>query len=134
MKANWITVLTNILYGMIGAVIVLGVAHWINPPAKPVAVVNLTGLVNGYIKEMAKMHLPKNIEKRQVKLFASQLEISIKQMSQKKNVVIMPAEAVIAGSQNLTSELLKNISAIDDMQKLMGQSNALQSSQTRSSP
>lgn len=106
----------NIVSGMIGALIVLLFWNLFTPNVKPIATVNLTGIVKSYVQEVAKFNLQPSESAIEVKKFATKLENNIKLLARKKGVVIVPNEAVIAGAKDLTPLLIKELPAFQTFQ------------------
>ncbi len=109
MSIHWLRILTQVIYGMFGAALWLVLLHGCQPASPRIGVVNLTGLVNGYVKTVAQENLSKHDASTQVQAFADRLETAIKRLSQQRHMIIMPAAAVIAGSPNMTDELVKRL-------------------------
>jgi hypothetical protein len=94
----------SFLFGMLGAILIALFLHFINSP-KIFATVNLTKMVNQFIKEEQERHVSKENLKEDTKRFGVQLEFALKQLSESKNIVLLPKEAVIAGVEDKTDEL-----------------------------
>lgn len=104
---NWQAALTHIFYGVIGAAILMLFTHLWVPSPQSIAVVDLTGVVNRYVATVAKKNLSKAQATRRIQLFATQLETTLKKLSQHYHVVIMPKQAVISGAPDLTKKIME---------------------------
>lgn len=93
---------SSFLFGMLGALIIMIIAHFIVSPKPTVGTVNITGLVDRFIKTETEKNLPPDILKQEVKVFGQNLEKELKLFSAKNHIVLLPAEAVIAGGQDYT--------------------------------
>lgn len=72
-----------------------------------IGVVNITGIVDEFVKTEAKNILPPEELKRRVQIFGTSLEKVLRGISIKKRVILMPSEAVIAGAKDYTQEAQK---------------------------
>lgn len=70
-----------------------------------IGVVNISGIVDEFIKNQAKAGLSPEELKKNVKTFGASLEKVMHDISAKENVVLMPAEAVISGAKDYTQEV-----------------------------
>jgi hypothetical protein len=93
--------------------------HTVSVAPKQVATVNITGIVNAYVKNLAKANVDPNAASEDIKQFAAQLQSNIQILSKKKGVVILPSEAVIAGAKDLTPALIKRMPSITNLEELM---------------
>jgi hypothetical protein len=93
----------SFLLGMLGALIIVLIMQCFTQSPKVVATVDVTQITQNFIKEMRSKSLSQEALKSETKLFGKQLEKTIKQFAKKNNLVLMPAEAVIAGGQDYTS-------------------------------
>jgi hypothetical protein len=75
----------------------------------PIGVVNITGIVDQFIKTQAKENISAIELKKSVLVFGANLEKTLHELSNKKHVVLMPAEAVIAGATDYTPTVLKSL-------------------------
>lgn len=74
-------------------------------PDEKVATVDVTGLVNQFVKAELASHKPKDAMEQDVKHFSHTLETALKEMAEQKQVVILPKEAVITGAIDLTPKI-----------------------------
>jgi hypothetical protein len=107
---QWLFSLTvrEIVAGMLGASIVLIILHIIEPVQTPrVASVDITGIVNQFIKAQTADHLSTQALQARVNQFGSNLESTLKLLADKQHMVLLPQEAVIAGTVDLTPQVQK---------------------------
>ena len=67
-----------------------------------IATVDITGIVQQFVQSQAKLNLPANQMQQRVNIFGHQLEIILQDIAKTKHVILMPQEAVIAGSVDIT--------------------------------
>lgn len=89
------------LCGMLGCLLVLFITSSIRPTAR-VATVNITVLVDQFIKNTSQKGLPDTELQNEVKQFGMKLDQTIKKLSQENNLVILPKEAVVSGATDYT--------------------------------
>ncbi len=77
-----------------------------------IGVVNITGLVEEFVKVQANNKLPQEEIRKNIRTFGVSLEKVLHEVSVKKNVVLMPAEAVIVGAVDYTQEVQNYLSKI----------------------
>lgn len=98
--------------GALGAVLVMLILHLYEPVQKPrIGTVNITGIVDQFIKLQTKQNLPADETKKRVQEFGVVLEKIMHDLSAKQHVVLMPAEAVIVGATDYTPVVQKYLSA-----------------------
>lgn len=90
------------LSGLLGALTVFAVVHYYDAKPSKVATVNITALVDQFIKQEAKKNLPQEVLKSEVKAFGKTLEMELQKFSKNHNLVLLPSEAVISGSKDYT--------------------------------
>ncbi len=98
--------LSQICFGMLGALLILAIFHKNTPT---IATVNITGLQDSFIKETSKQSLSDEEKKQKVEIFANKLNQSIIQIAKEKNAVILLNEAVISNHADFTQEVAKEI-------------------------
>lgn len=91
------------LWGILGALTVFMVIHFSTSSPPKIATVNVTGLIDQYIEEESKKKLAPEILQKEVKAFGKKLEKNLKRVALRQNVVLLPREAVIAGSPDYTA-------------------------------
>ena len=93
----------QVFFGMIGALII----HLIIMHHTPltIATVNITGLEDSFIRETTQQHLPTAEMNKKVTAFANALNKTVIDMAKQKHVILVPSEAVIAGSPDMTREV-----------------------------
>jgi len=91
-----------LLYGMLGCAIVMGLMHIMHPSSSTLGTVDITGIINQFIKlESAKNDSP-DVVKEDVRAFAHQLEMTLRQLAKEKHLVLLLRDAVSAGGQDYT--------------------------------
>lgn len=109
---NWNKSLFAIGMGMIGALIITLFVQLMAP--KPtIATVNLTGIINGFIQSQTKQHISADELKGNMKVFSESLNQVLHTIARKKHVVLVPEQAVIAGSPDLTSLVMERLKTKD---------------------
>ena len=88
-----------LLWGMLGAGIMLSLSHWLNPPPQ-IATVNLTQILQTYAQSQAK--LAPAVANANLAQFAKQLEPNLQRLAVKHHWVLVPTQAVIAGAPDVT--------------------------------
>lgn len=99
----------SLLFGMLGALIIFVLVHCMEKPNIKLATVNITGIVDRFIKiESEKISSPETL-KKEVKQFGVALDKELRIFSKEKGIVLMPSEAVIAGTPDYTSTVLEHL-------------------------
>lgn len=81
-------------------------------PQQRIGVVNISGIVNEFVTAQAKSGLSKEDLKKNIQVFGTALEKVMHNISLKKHLVLMPAEAVIVGAKDYTQEVLQALPAL----------------------
>lgn len=89
-------------------VVVIQFAYFYRPQAA-IATVNITGMVSSFVKETAQQNLSMEEKQQKVNKFGQSMQRVMEDMAKRKHIVIMPNEAVIAGSPDLTEEVMAQI-------------------------
>jgi hypothetical protein len=79
-------------------------------PNPSIATVDMTGLMYQFAKSEASGSASLAEKRIEVRHFSQQLETTLKTIAQEKHVILVPKEAVIAGSQDLTAEVAARLS------------------------
>lgn len=95
-----------LLFGMLGALIIIFIVELITPAPTVIATVDITRITQDFIKDKKQHDLSKEAFKKEVELFGSALERTIKHFADKNHVAILPKEAVMAGSQDYTHDIV----------------------------
>lgn len=95
------------LCGMLGGIIILAFFH--NYNSSPIATVNITGLVDRFIKEESQKNLSPDKLKNEVSHFGNQLEQVLKVHAKDTHKILLPSEAVITGSDDDTAIISQKI-------------------------
>jgi len=103
---------TKIIYqlcmGMLGAVLVILGLHLYEPVSR-IGTVNITGLVDQFVKSQAKENLSHEEAKKRVQVFGGELEKTMRIISVKQNLILLPSEAVITGAKDYTDMVQKHL-------------------------
>jgi hypothetical protein len=94
--------------GMGGALLILCLYH-ICIPYQKIGTVNVTGILDQFIKENATKTISPNQLKMKVHLFGQTLEKTLQVLSKEEHVLFLPREAVIAGSMDYTSIVTRQL-------------------------
>lgn len=104
-QAELMKILSQVLFGMLGACLMqLFFIHH----AEHVATVNITSMVDSFVKETAKQKLTPDEMKQKVTHFSEVLNILLQRSARQKHLVLVPTEAVIAGAFDITDEIQQN--------------------------
>jgi hypothetical protein len=98
--------------GMLGAFVmwlVLCCGHFKTDPK--IGTVNITGIVNDFVKSQASAHLSEQETKIKVEAFGKNLEKTLHQLAEDKHLVLFPSEAVIAGANDYTSYVVQEMNS-----------------------
>lgn len=100
-------IVSQLFFGMVGALFIHLILMHKTPRA--IATVNIIGLEDSFIRETENLHLnPVEMEKK-VKSFANILNKTVVTIAKQKDVVLLPSEAVIAGSPDFTEEIANQV-------------------------
>lgn len=95
-----VTVISSFLFGCIGALII---QLCVMSHHQHIATVNITGMVKAFVKTTATKHLSASQMKTTVKAFSNTLNEVLTQVASEKQLILVPSEVVIAGSDDVTS-------------------------------
>jgi len=109
-KENENNLLTNgcaYLFGMLGALTLFVITHFlvISPPT--IGTVNVSGIIEQFIRQESRKNLPQEILKKEVHKFGVLLDQVVKTYAKQHNVSLFLREAVVAGGRDYTSEINK---------------------------
>lgn len=93
-------------------VIIQSHRHWSfhsSVHASGIVTVDVTDLTQQFVIQLAKSHRTPAEQQQAIKQFAERLQQALIQMSQQQHVVIVPAQAVIAGARDETAAIAKAI-------------------------
>lgn len=91
-----------------------------------IGVVNITGIADEFVKAQSQSNLSSEELKQRVYLFGATLEKVLHDVSAKKRLVLIPAEAVISGAKDYTQEVRQQISQIIKAESKPGKQQELQ--------
>lgn len=106
-KESIIKLIPSFIVGMVGALIVQ--LWFVSHQRSTISTVNITGMVSSFVKETAKQNLSVNEQQKKVSQFGLTMQKVIDETANNRNTVIFPSEAVIAGSEDLTQEVVMRI-------------------------
>lgn len=75
-------------------------------PTMAVATVNVTGMVSSFVKETSLQNLTMDQKQKKVNQFGQIMQRVMDDIAKRQHVVIILSEAVIAGSTDLTQEVM----------------------------
>lgn len=101
--ANLFFYASSFLFGMLGALIIFMFMNFYISPTPSIGTVNITSLVDRFIKQESQKNLSPDVLKQEVKTFGMTLEKALQIFSKQNHLVLLPAEAVIAGSHDYTA-------------------------------
>lgn len=99
----------SFLFGMLGSMVIVSIFYYLSPQPKKIAVVNITAIVKDFVSSESKQNIPADNLRKAVKQFGMTLEQTLKVVAKENNVILMPSEAVMSGSQDYTSIIKKKI-------------------------
>jgi hypothetical protein len=101
---------SSFLFGVLGALLVCIFANYFHSPALSIGTVNITNLVDSFIKEESAKNLSPDLLKKEVSTFGKHLEKELNALSAHNHLVLLPTEAVVAGSHDYTSLIRQRLS------------------------
>lgn len=93
------------LIGTLGILMLIYAMSFFVAPRSSIGTVNITWLVDHYIKQASQKKLPPDTLKREVNAFGKALDQELKEFAKEKHVVLFLREAVIAGSHDYTKDI-----------------------------
>ena len=98
---------------LLGLVLVLlivnySILHWQKPT---IAKVDVTKLVNQFVQAQLKLNLSQTEVQQRVKIFGHELELTLNKIAKKKQVVLLPSEAIIVGANDLTPQITQELNS-----------------------
>ena len=99
----------SFLFGMLGAMSVLLIAHQFQYSSPEIATVNITKIIKDFTNKEANKNLSESILKNETKIFGLKLEKNIANLSKEYHLVIFPSEAVIAGTKDYTDIVMQKV-------------------------
>ena len=107
-QASIIKIGSQFLIGMLGAVLV-----FLCVPKQRIGVVNITSIIDQYVKTEVGQNLPPEELKKRIRAFGLNLEKTVHEIAQKKHLVLLPTEAVVAGGADYTALVSKELVAAE---------------------
>jgi hypothetical protein len=102
------------LFGMLGAIMVFLMTHFLISPKPQLATINVTLIVDEFMKQKTGKNLSEDALKNESHLFGKKLEANLYQLAIEKHIILLPSEAVIAGAPDYTSYLKTKLSRLHD--------------------
>lgn len=107
----------SFLSGMLGSMLIFTIFYLYEPKPQKIGVVNVTAIVKDFIKKESTQNKSQDEIEKETKQFGVTLEKTLKQFSNENNLLLMPSEAVFAGSHDYTSNIRnKTLIMIKDYQ------------------
>jgi len=100
------------LFGMLGAAIIFLVAHMVEKPHPILGTVNITAMIDQFIKQETQKNLPSELLRKEVRTYGINLNKELQEFSKKNNMVLLPSEAVISGTEDYTLWILQKMSKV----------------------
>jgi len=110
------TYIMSFLFGMLGALVIIFIFSFMQKPFPTIATVNITGIVDRFIKEESHKNLEPNLLKKEVKEFGNKVDFVLSHYSKQNNIIFFPSEAVIAGGKDYTPAIINDINHLDSGQ------------------
>lgn len=102
----------QISYGLAGlgfmSLCALTLAHSTRP-TMTIATVNVTGMVNSFVKETAQQNLTMEQKQQKVDQFGKSMQHVLDDLAKERHIVIVMSEAVVAGATDMTPEIMLSI-------------------------
>ncbi len=93
---------SSFIFGMLGALFISFILQVFEKPKNHIATVNVTKLVNQFVKETTKKNPSQDVLKKEVSKYGANLESTLKYIAKQESVILLPSEAVIAGAPDYT--------------------------------
>ena len=97
------------LSALMGATISIVLDRVILPNPR-LATVDMTGLMYQFVKSEAAGSASLVQKRAEIRDFSQKLEMALKEIAKEQHVILVPKEAVIAGSQDVTAEVATRLS------------------------
>ena len=98
-----------ILFGMLGAAILLLLKMWIIPTRPNVATIDLTGIIHQYTQAIAQKTNSRSSMKSHMRAFSQHLSRTLQFVATEHHVVLMPRQAVVSGAADYTDEVVRRL-------------------------
>lgn len=102
--------LFQFLMGMFGAAVLMLFFHVLEPP-RSIATVDVSGMINRFVKTTTDAKLPPDQLQKRVNAFGHALDSTLKKMVRERQLVLLPKEAVIAGAKDISRDVEAKINA-----------------------
>lgn len=94
---------------LINCVLIAGLLTFQHTSPTKIGMVNITAMVNSFIKETAQQSLSADEKQKKIAQFSDALQKVMTTEASEKNMVLIPSEAVIAGATDMTKEVMMAI-------------------------
>jgi hypothetical protein len=98
---------SQLIFGIIGALLVHFMLNFRAVPT--IATVNITALEDSFVREISKKQLSEVEMRSQVMGFAKAINQTVFRLCKQKHLILVPSEAVMAGSQDMTQEVAAQV-------------------------
>lgn len=102
----------QLLCGLLGVIlfgIIIILFSYFSRSTTKITTVNVTGMVSSFVKETSQQNLTMEQKQEKLNQFGKSMQHVMDDMAKRKHIVIMMSEAVIAGSTDLTQEIMMEI-------------------------
>lgn len=100
-RANIQTAIVQFCWGLLGAAVLMFIFHLIEQPQR-IATVDVTTLINEFVKTESVKTLTPTQLKQQTEVFGRTLDNTLKALARDQQLVIFPKEAVVSGARDMT--------------------------------
>jgi hypothetical protein len=104
--------LCQLFYGMLGAVLISILVHCVEESSQHIGTVNITGMIDQFIKQETQNNLSPGDLRKEVKNYGIHLNQELQKFSKSNHVVLLPSEAVIAGTHDYTGLINQKIQSL----------------------
>lgn len=104
--------LTSVLHSPLVFVLMLALiiqSIYYSHQSVTIGTVNITAIISSFVKETAKQNLTMKQKQKKVNKFGLSMQRVMIEMAQKKHMIIMLSESVIAGSRDYTKEVMVQV-------------------------
>lgn len=102
----------SFLFGMLGSMLIITLFYYMSPVPQKLAVVNATAIVKEFVKKEIEQNKSQDTLTNETKKFGASLEQASREIAEENNLILMPSEAIIAGSQDYTAAVKIRIKSL----------------------
>lgn len=99
------TIFFNMCTGILGALLIVWLLHQPARVKSDIATVDLNSIIQHFIQTQAKQKLAPQTMKNNSQQFSKQLVVTLHKLAIKNHLVLMPTQAVIAGTSDVTPQV-----------------------------